>query len=39
MINQKNLSQMVIEVMPPEMIEKNRDVSDVAKRAISKETA
>jgi len=36
MVNQKDSSQMIIEVMQSEMIERNRDVSDVAKRAISK---
>ncbi len=30
---------MVAEVMPPEMIEGNKDVSDADKRDISKETA
>ncbi len=38
MVNQKGLSQMKIEVMQAEMIEENRDVLDVTKRAISKET-
>ncbi len=36
MVNQKGLSQMKIEVMQAEMIEENRDVLDVTKRAISK---
>jgi len=39
MVNQKDLLQMVIEVMLSEMIEVNKDVLDVAKRGISKETA
>jgi len=39
MVNQKDLLQMEIEVMQAETIEGNRDVSDAAKRAISKETA
>ncbi len=39
MANQKDPSQMVAEVMPPEMIEGNKDVSDVNKRGISKRTA
>ena len=30
---------MVTEVMPPEMIEGNKDVSDVGKKGISKGTA
>ncbi len=38
-INQRGLSQMVIEVMLPEMIEVNKGVSDVVKRDISKGTA
>ena len=38
MVNQKDSSQMVIEVMPSEMIEVNKDASDVARRDISKET-
>ncbi len=29
---------MEIGVMPPEMIERNKDVSDVVKRGTSKET-
>ncbi len=37
--NQKDPSQMVAEVMPPEMIEGNKDVSDANKRGISKGTA
>ena len=36
MVNQKDPSQMEIEVMQAKIIERNRDVSDVAKRAISK---
>ena len=39
MANQKDLLQMVIEVMPPETIERNKDVSDADKRGTSKETA
>ena len=39
MANQKDPSQMVAEVMPPEMIEGNKDVSDVDKRGTLKETA
>jgi len=39
MINQKDPLQMVIEVMPSEMIEVNKDTSDAAKRGISKGTA
>jgi len=39
MVNQKDLSQIVTEVMLSEMIEMNKDVLDVAKKAISKETA
>jgi len=37
MVNQKDLSQIEIEVIPPEMIEANKGVSDAAKRSISKE--
>ncbi len=37
MVNQRDLLQMVIEIMPSEMIEANKDVSDVVKRVISKE--
>ena len=37
--NQKDPSQMVIEVILPEMIERNKDVLDVDKRGISKGTA
>ena len=36
MANQKDLLQMATEVMPPEMIEGNKDVSDVDKRAFQK---
>jgi len=39
MANQKDPSQIVIEVMPPEMTEGNKDVSGADKRGISKETA
>ena len=39
MINQRGLSQMKIEVMLPEMIEKNKGASGVAKRGTLKETA
>ena len=39
MINQKNPSQMVAEVMLSEMTEGNKDVSDVDKRGTSKEIA
>ena len=39
MINQKDFSQMVAEVMSPGTIEGNKDVSDVDKRDISKGTA
>jgi len=38
MANQKDPSQMVAEVMPPEMTEGNKDVSDADKRSISKGT-
>ena len=38
MANQKDPSQMVIEVMPSETIEGNKDVSDANKRDISKGT-
>ncbi len=38
MINQKDPSQMEIEIMWAEMIKVNRDVSDVVKRGISKGT-
>ncbi len=37
--NQKDPTQMATEVMPPEMIEGNKDVSDVDKRGTLKETA
>ncbi len=37
--NQKDPSQMVTEVMPPGMIEGNKDVSDADKRDILKGTA
>ena len=36
MANQKDPSQMVIEIMSPETIEENKDVSDADKRDISK---
>ena len=39
MVNQKDPLQMIIEVMPSEMIEVNKDVSDVIKKDTSKETA
>ena len=39
MANQKDPSQMVAEVMPPETIEVNKDVSDADKRGTSKGTA
>ncbi len=39
MINQKDPSQKVTEVISPEMIERNKDISDVDKRGISKGTA
>ncbi len=39
MANQKDPSQMVAEVMSPEMTEGNKDVSDVDKRGTSKGTA
>ncbi len=39
MINQKDPSQTVIEVISSEMIEVNKDASDAAKRGILKETA
>ena len=39
MANQKDSSQMVAEVMSPEITEENKDVSDVNKRGISKGTA
>ncbi len=38
MVNQRGLLQIEIEVMPSEMIEGNRDVSDVVKRDTSKKT-
>ena len=38
MVNQKDPSQMVIEVMQSEMIEENKDASDVVKRNTLKET-
>ncbi len=39
MANQKDPSQMVTEVMPPEMIGENKDVSDADKKGTSKGTA
>ncbi len=39
MTSQKDPSQMVAEVMPPETIEVNKDVSDADKRGTSKGTA
>ena len=39
MANQKNLLQMATEVMLPEMIEENKDVSDADKRGTLKGTA
>ncbi len=39
MVNQEDPSSKTREVMPPEMIEESKDVSDVAKRATLKETA
>jgi len=39
MANQKDPLQMVTEVIPPEMTERNKDVSDAGKRGISKGTA
>ncbi len=39
MANQKDLLQMATEVMPPEMIKGNKDVSDADKRGTSKGTA
>ena len=36
MANQKDPSQMVTEVMLPETIERNKDVSDANKRGTSK---
>ena len=39
MVNQRDLLQMEIEVMPSEMIEENKDALDVVKRDTSKETA
>jgi len=38
MVNQKDLSQMEIEVTSSEMIKENRGVLDVTKRVTSKET-
>ena len=38
MVNQKDPSQMEIEVMPPEIIKENKGILDVAKRDTSKET-
>jgi len=38
MVNQKDLLQIVIEVISPEMIKVNKGALDVAKRIISKET-
>ena len=37
MANQKDPSQMVTEVMPPEMTEGNKDASDADKRDTLKE--
>ena len=39
MVNQKDISQMVTEVMPSGMTEGNKDASDVDKRDTSKGTA
>ena len=39
MVNQKDLSQTVTEVMPSGMTEENKDISDVNKRGTSKGTA
>ncbi len=39
MVNQKDSSQMVIEVILSEMTERNKDASDADKRGISKRTA
>ena len=39
MANQKDPSQTITEVMPPEMTEGNKDASDAGKRGISKGTA
>ena len=39
MVNQKDLSQIEIEVILPEMIEVNKNVSDMVKRDTSKGTA
>ena len=39
MANQKDPSQMVSEVMPSEMIERNKDVSDADKRYTLRGTA
>jgi len=39
MANQKDSSQIEAEVMPSEMTEENKDVSDADKRGISKRTA
>ena len=38
-VNQRGLTQIAIEVMPPEMIERNKGVSDADKRGILKGTA
>ena len=39
MANQKDPLQMVTEIMPSEMIEGNKDISDADKRGTSKGTA
>ena len=39
MVNQKDPLQIIIEIMPPEMIEVNKDALDVVKKDILKETA
>ncbi len=38
MVSLKDPSQIVIEIMLPKMTEENKDVLDVTKKAISKET-
>jgi len=37
MVNQKDFSQMIIEIIPLKMIEENKGISDVIKRDTLKE--
>ncbi len=39
MVNQKDPLQIIIEIMPPEMIEVNKDALDMTKRDTLKEIA